>query len=202
MYKVGLTGGIGSGKSTVLKWLIEKGVYYIDADVISRKVVEPGSELLKQIAREFGEDKIQADGSLDRVALGKLIFHSNTEREKLDRMMHVAIWERIDRQVSFMEMQGVRAMVFDVPLLYETNWHAHMNEVWVVDAPFRTRIERIVARDTVSPKEAIARMNSQIPMEEKIELADEVIHNDGSLEALRENLEALWQRKGYLFRKA
>ncbi|WP_414046112.1 dephospho-CoA kinase [Macrococcus equi] len=192
MTVIGLTGGIASGKSTVAKYLSDQGFVIIDADIASRKAVEVGTEGLAQIKKAFGDQVIRLDGSLDRKALGNIIFNDSSEREKLNKIVHPRVRDIMENEKQNALMQG-KIVVMDIPLLYENHLEYTVDEVWLVYIPLNIQIERLMLRNNLSQKEAQARIASQMSLEEKKEKADKVIDNSGSIDALHEQLRCLIQ---------
>lgn len=176
-YKLGLTGGIASGKSTVAALFEQAGYPVIDADVIARQIVEPNSLALKKIALRFGRDMIQADGTLNRKALGAKVFGHPQALADLNAIEHpyirVALTKALDKAVA----SGVDLVVGVIPLMYETQWEAYFDGVAVVNITPKLQLERLVARDGLTVDEANARIDSQMPLAEKVAKADFVIDN-------------------------
>ena len=200
MKTIGLTGGIGTGKSTVSRYLKTKGYQIIDADLIAREVVEPGQPALVRLTEEFGREILLEDGSLDRRKLAQLAFSSPEGKEALDRITHGAIFQRIDElqeqyETEFSSQEG--AVIFlDVPLLFETGLDRKADLVWVVDVPDELRVQRVVLRDGLTEEEIWARIKNQMSREEKLAKADYVLDNSGTLEALYEQVDALLHQAG------
>lgn len=195
MYLIGLTGGIASGKSVVGKRLAELGAVLIDADVLAREVVEPGTEGLAQIATEFGPSVIAADGSLDRPALGAIIFADADKRAALNAITHPAVWRRAVELIDAAKAIDPRAVVvYDVPLLVEASADRPMtfDLIVVVQAEAQTRISRMVELRGMSREEATHRLNSQATDAERLAIADVVIDSNGSLERTLEQADELW----------
>lgn len=181
MYKVGLTGGIASGKSTVSGFLREMGAIIIDADEVARQIVEPGQPALQEIAEEFGPEVILPDGHLDRARLGDIVFRDPAQRLKLNAITHPR-WQEMFK-IRMMELPaGVQAVFWDVPLLFETGTDKAVDQVWLVWVDEKTQIERLMARNNYTEEEALMRIRSQMPMEEKKERADLLIDNRGPME--------------------
>ncbi|WP_326691213.1 MULTISPECIES: dephospho-CoA kinase [unclassified Streptomyces] len=192
MVKVGLTGGIGAGKSEVSRLLGEYGAVVIDADVISREVVAPGTPGLAAIVAEFGEDMLAPDGTLDRPRLGSLVF-SDTERlAALNAIVHPLVGQRSAELERAAGEAGV--VVHDVPLLVENGLAPLYDEVIVVDASPQTRLDRLVRLRGMDEGEARARMAAQATREERLAVADVVIDNDGPLEELEPQVREAWKR--------
>ncbi len=195
MLRVGLTGGIGSGKSEVSRRLAAHGAVIIDADVAARQVVVPGSPGLARIARAFGDDVLRPDGSLDRVRLGEIVFADTALRDKLNAIVHPLVrqWmlaaERTAVQAG--EPPGP-ILVHDVPLLAESRGQGGFNLVIVVDVPPEQQVERLVGQRGMTPGQASARMAAQASREQRLELADIVIDNSGALADLDRRVEEVW----------
>ena len=185
----GLTGGTGSGKSTVAEYLKEFGCTVVDADIIARSVTEKGSEVLKKLSDEFGQDIIDENGELIRKKLGSIVFQDSEKLEKLNEIMRSSLDEKFEkalRQASEERLYG--KVFFDAPTLFESKREHFVDRIWVVIADRNTRIERIMKRDGLSREEVEKRMQNQLPDDVKAARADVVIYNDGSLEELREKV--------------
>ncbi|GAA2629267.1 dephospho-CoA kinase [Streptomyces axinellae] len=194
MVKVGLTGGIGAGKSEVSRLLGEYGAVIIDADVIAREVVAPGTPGLAAIVAEFGPDVLAPDGTLDRPRLGSLVF-SDTERlAALNAIVHPLVGQRSAELERAAGEDSV--VVHDVPLLVENGLAPLYDEVIVVDADPRTQLDRLVRLRGMDEGEARARMAAQAGREERLAVADVVIDNDGPLEELEPQVREVWKRLG------
>lgn len=196
MFLIGLTGGIASGKSTVAARLAEHGAVRVDADVIAREVVEPGTEGLAAIEREFGASVISADGTLNRPALGAIIFADEERRATLNAITHPAVWRRAKELFAAAEAANPSAVVvYDVPLLVEAkaNRPIQFDLVVVVDASRETRLSRLVELRGLSPEEAAQRLNSQASDAERLAIADVVIDSNGSLEQTIRQTDELWE---------
>lgn len=191
--RIGLTGGIAAGKSLVSSTLMELGAEVLDADAISREVVQPGTPGLKSIIDEFGSGVVNADGTLNRAALGSIVFGSPALLERLNDILHPAIKEEMLCRARYIEQERPRGMVvFDVPLLIECGWQDVADEVWLVTAPLEERLRRIALRDGLGREQAIKRIQAQMPDEEKAKYADVIINNSGSMDELRELVAGLY----------
>jgi dephospho-CoA kinase len=188
----GLTGGISSGKSTVSRMLRELGAHVLDADVIARHVVEPGTPGLAEIAARF-PGVIGSDGRLDRAKLGARVFADATERAALNAITHPRVREEFVRQVAALEAQGVERILYDVPLLFETGLHAGMDGVVVVWVPRDVQKARLMARDGLAEDAAEARLAAQLPLDAKRQHATWLVDNSGGLEATRAQVERIWR---------
>ncbi|WP_414049925.1 dephospho-CoA kinase [Macrococcus animalis] len=190
MKVIGLTGGIASGKSTVANFLKEKGYVIVDADIASRKAVEIGSAGLAEIRTVFGDEVIQEDGTLNRKALGEIIFNDPLERQKLNDILHPRVRDIMEAEKAIGLAQG-KTVVMDIPLLFENKLEHTVDEVWVVYVPEMIQIERLMSRNTLTLEEATSRVSSQLSIESKKQKADKVIDNSGTLEDLFQQLEQL-----------
>lgn len=181
----GLTGGIACGKSTVSRYFAEVGVPVVDADLVAREVVAPGTVGLRRLTETFGDDILQADGTLDRVKLGAKIFMDGTQRFKLNAIMHPLIGARSAELMQQYIAAGADLVCYDAPTLIEAGVHERFRPLVVVVMPIELQLRRLMERDGFNEAEAKARVTAQMPMTEKAELADFVIENTGSLEDLR-----------------
>lgn len=188
---MGLTGGIASGKSEVSRRLAELGAVLIDADLLAREAVEPGSEGLAEVVREFGPGVLQDDGALDRAALGAKVFADPERRGQLNAIVHPRVRARAAELMAAASDDAV--VVQDIPLLVETGQAGSFDVVVVVDAPDDVRIRRLAERNGMTREEATARMAAQATREERLAAADHVIENSGSLDELRAAVDRLWQ---------
>ena len=194
---VALTGGIASGKSVVAARLAELGAVVIDADRVAREVVEPGQPALARIAEQFGPEMIASDGSLDRSALGALIFQDPEARQRLNEITHPAVRQRSHELFTAAEAADPDAVVvYDVPLLIDGH-ESRVDEfdlIVVVHADPQTRLQRLVELRGHSHDEALHRINSQATDAERLAVADLVIDSDGTLDETLEQVDALWQK--------
>ncbi|MGY2128108.1 dephospho-CoA kinase [Blastococcus sp. SYSU DS0617] len=192
MLRIGLTGGIGSGKSTVAGLLAERGAVVVDADRIAREVVAPGTPGLAAIVDAFGTSVLSADGSLDRPALASVVFTDPEARARLDAIVHPLVRERSVQLIAAASPDAV--LVNDVPLLVETGQAGTYDLVLVVEADLETRLARLVERGTTR-EDARARIAAQATDEERRAVADVVLDNSGNLEQLVEQVDRFWQER-------
>lgn len=190
MHRIGLTGGIGSGKSTVAALLADRGAVVIDADAIAREIVEPGRPALDMLAREFGEGILRPDGTLDRGALAAAAFRDERGTERLNAIMHPLIREESRRRLE--EATEAALVVYDMPLLFETGQQDLVDTVVVVDVPEETQVERAVGQRGLEEGDVRRRMQAQVSRAERLAGADHVIDNSGGLESTRQQVQELW----------
>ncbi|WP_226528552.1 dephospho-CoA kinase [Metabacillus niabensis] len=191
---IGLTGGIASGKSTVSNKIKKLGITVVDADEISRDVVEIGKPAYNQIVNVFGVDILQHDQTLDRGKLGALIFSDPKRREQLNKIVHPEVRKEMLRQVEKERKQGSRAVVLDIPLLFESKLTYMVDKTLLVYVDEQTQLERLMQRNGYTEAEAKLRIQSQLPLKDKRKLADEIIDNNGSLENTQTQLEAVLKK--------
>jgi len=191
--RVGLTGNVGAGKSTVVSLLASWGATVIDADVLAREVVEPGGTALAEIRSVWGDTVVDESGQLDRAAMRRIVFADDAAREKLESILHPAIRSRFRDLVAEAEMAGDRVVIGVVPLLYEKNMAEEFDLVLLVDAPTELRIERLVAKRGLSIEEARAVAAAQMPAEVKRSRADLIIDNDSDLTVLERRAWETWK---------
>jgi len=195
MKVIGLTGGIASGKSTVSGILKSLGALIIDADKVAREVVEPGQRALKEIVKEFGRDVLKEDGTLDRKLLGKIVFSQKSSLEKLNKITHPEICRIIKERID----DAKRAQLYDVvivdaAILLESGMDKLVDEVWLVYVDRAIQMKRLMERDNITKSEAEDRINSQMPIEEKLKRSHRVIDNRGHIEETKAQVMRLWDR--------
>jgi dephospho-CoA kinase len=196
MKMIGLTGGIGSGKSAVGEYLCEKGYAVIDADALAREVVAVGSEGLSAVVLRFGKGVLLPDGSLDRKGLAERVFSNAEERAALNDMLHGRIASAMKERVARCRAAGEKVVFLSVPLLIETGLHSAADAVWLVDADEEERVRRVVLRDGLRPEEVRVRIAAQMPSSEKRRYASDTIDNAGTLSDLRLAVDALLEKYG------
>ncbi|MEV6207810.1 dephospho-CoA kinase [Kitasatospora sp. NPDC051914] len=194
MLRIGLTGGIGAGKSEVSRQLAALGAVIVDSDLIAREVVAPGTDGLRAVAAEFGPGVLQADGSLDRPALGRLVFGAPDRLAALNAIVHPLVRARSAELEAAAGPGDI--VVHDVPLLAENGLAPLYEKVVVVDVPDDVRLERLVRLRGMAEDEAKARMAAQATREERLAVADIVIDNSGSLDALTTRVHEVWEQLG------
>lgn len=195
MFCIGLTGGIGTGKSTVSAYLARLGYRIIDADKISHQVTAPGSPLLPRIEEAFGSCVMTEKGELDRQAMAALVFADPEKKALLESIVTAEVKHIIEARKQELKAAGEKGLVFfDIPLLFEYGCEGLCDAVWTVSAEEEVRIRRVMARDGAVREHVLARIASQMPQEEKESLADEVIDNSGDLAGLYDQIDALLER--------
>ena len=191
MKKVGLTGGIGSGKSTVARMLADEGFPVVDADQIAREIMEPGSPVLADVADVFGADLIDDTGALNRGELARRAFASKEQTAKLNAVTHPAIRAESNRRFDAAEAAGERAVIYDMPLLVDLGLNKEMDLTVVVDVDVDERVRRLVAKRGLAERDARARIAQQVDDATRLAAADVVIDNNGPQEALAPQVEKL-----------
>lgn len=191
-FSVALTGGIASGKTTVANLLAEHGALLIDSDQLAREVVEPGTPGLAQVVTRFGEQVLTQAGSLDRQALGDIVFADAAARADLNAIIHPLVRRR--RAELIAQAAADQIVVSVIPLLVETGLVDQFDAVVVVDVPSQTQVARLVRRNDISPEQAQARLNAQASRAERLAAADWVVTNSGSRAELEAQVERLWSQ--------
>ena len=193
MFIVGLTGGIASGKSTVARRLVDHGAVHVDADALSREVVEPSTPGLAAVATEFGASVLAADGSLDRAALGAIVFADADARGRLEAIIHPRVHARTAELITAAEAADPAAVVvYDVPLLVEARRELQFDLIVVCEAPADVRIDRLLTHRDMPRAEAERRISAQASDEERRAVADVIIDTSGSLQHTLDQVDALW----------
>lgn len=194
---IGLTGGIGSGKSTVAALLRERGLEVIDADAMARLAVSPGSETLRKIVQVFGPDILSADGTLNRRELGDQVFKDSKLLLALEQIVHPRVQELTQTKRAELVARGVSMAFYDVPLLYEKKMEGQFDSVVVVSSGEEQQIERVMIRSAVSREEVVRRIAAQMRLSEKVKKAQFVIHNDRDMSHLRAQVDELLKKLNY-----
>ena len=195
MQLIGLTGGIATGKSTVSAMLKKAGAIIIDADRIARAVVKKGLPAHREIVAQFGTEVLLPDGEINRTLLGDIIFKDHLKKQLLNSIVHPHVKKEVNRQIKQIEKKHRQAVVIlDIPLLIEAGMHVDLSEIIVVYAPQDAQIKRLMQRDHISEADALARVKSQMPIEEKKQQATLVIDNSGSIDYTREQTLDMFRR--------
>lgn len=194
MKVIGLTGGIASGKSTASAYLRELGAAIVDADAISRASTRRGGAAFEAVCAAFG-DILGADGEIDRRKLGGIVFADEDARRKLNSIVHPAVMAESRAQIENARASGVKMCILDVPLLFETGMEKLCDETWLIYVPREEQIRRMAERDGLDAAAAAARIDSQMPLEEKLKRANVAIDSSGTIEQTREKLHRLWEER-------
>ncbi len=195
MKTIGLTGGIGSGKSTVSQILAGLGAWVIDADKVGHEIYLPGKAAWQQVTAAFGRDILAADQTIDRKKLGAIVFGSEEARKKLNAIVHPLMFKEIERRIKEKRAEGViQPIVVEAAVLIEANWLPLVDEVWVVVAGRSAVIERVAAQRGLSAHDTEARIVSQLADAERLKHASVVIPNDGALEDLQKRVSEAWSQ--------
>lgn len=202
MYRIGLTGGVGSGKSTVSSYMHELGIPVIDGDKLAREAVIPGSLAMNRLREVFGPHIFLPDGSLDRLKVGEIVFNDEEKRQKLNGIIHPYIWYRTREELIRAQGNGFPVVVLDMPLLLEISWQLRVEEVWLVEVPLEVQISRVISRDGFTREQVMERIRKQMPTTNKMNYADVIIDNSRSVEDTRRQVrEALKHVPGFQFPK-
>ena len=193
---IGLTGGIATGKSTVSQMLVARGAALIDADVVARRIMEPGHPVLAKVVERFGETVLLADGQLNRKRLGEIVFSDPVERKALEDITHPAIRREMKAELEALERENSeRLVVADIPLLYESGLENLYEEIMVVYVPRSLQLERLMQRDALTVQEAELRLAAQMDIEEKRRRADILIDNSRSYEETESQIDDFWRSR-------
>jgi dephospho-CoA kinase len=198
---VGLTGGIASGKSTVSSMLKEMGITVIDADIESRLAVQNGEPAYTQIVRTFGEDILLPDGGIDRQKLGSIIFHNEQKRQLLNQIVHPDVRRRMTEKKEAAIKKAEKIVILDIPLLFESKLTNMVDKTVLVYIDQNIQLTRLMERNNLSKEEAEARISSQMPLSEKLGLADKVINNNGSLDETKRQLDEILASWGVILKR-
>ena len=194
MLIVGLTGGVASGKTAVSRVLREEGAYIIDADQIARELVQPHKPAWNELVRAFGKEILQEDGSIHRRKLADKVFTDPEQKKALNQILHPRIKEEMDRRTKEIGQKDPEAIVvIDAPLLVELGVYRKVDQLIVITSTQMQQMERLKERDGRSPEEALRLFSSQMPVEEKVKLADFVIRNEGSLEETKKRAKEVFK---------
>jgi dephospho-CoA kinase len=185
---IGLTGGIATGKSTASHILNDQGIPIIDADLIAREVVMPGKEAYEKIVAFFGKKILLEDNTLNRAKLGEIIFNDAEKRARLNEIVHPAVRQEMKNQAENHLNTGNKMVIMDIPLLFESKLTHMVDETWLIYATPEIQLKRLMERNGYTEEQALSRIHSQMPIDDKKELADVVISNNGSKLELEENL--------------
>jgi dephospho-CoA kinase len=192
---IGLTGGVGMGKTTVSKYLQQvHHLPVLDADLYAREAVEPGSQVLAKIVERYGAGVLLPTAELDRARLGEIVFNSASERQWLEQQIHPYVRDRLEAELRSLAAQGYTTAVLVIPLLFEARMTDLITEIWVVRSANEQQVERLQRRDQLNLEQIRARINSQMPIEKKVEQANVVLDNSSTLEALFQQVDQALHR--------
>lgn len=195
MLNIGLTGGIGSGKSTVARFLEGRGAVHLDIDRLAHELEEPGGPVWKEIVASFGTDILAANRTIDRDKLGEVVFPNPEKRELLNRIVHPAVYRAWKDRVRGIGKSREDAIVIsDIPLLIEVGWEKDVDLVLLVHIPPDEQVRRIMKRNGITRREALERLHSQMPIDDKLRYAQIVIHNEGTMAETQRQIDLLWPR--------
>jgi len=192
---IGLTGGIGSGKSTVSQFLAEMGAVVINADEVAHEALQSDIELQQEIVADFGDQILTTEGRIDRQRLGEIVFTNPDALARLNRMMHPRLYEMVRSQLENYRQQKAKVVILEAPLLIEAGWASLVDEIWVTVASQATVLKRLQQQVGLSAKQALARIGAQMPAKERVKHADVVIDTDCSLDELKARVAQLWSEK-------
>lgn len=195
MLVIGLTGGIGTGKTEVSRLLERLGATVINADQVGHEAYTPHSEAWQEVVKAFGEDVLQQDGEIDRRKLGGIVFADPEQMATLNGIMHPRMAAIVSEKLGVLENQGTNVAVVEAAVLFEAGWDALVGEVWTTESPEEKVVERLQQRNGFAPEEIRKRIASQMPSEERARRANEVILNDGELEDLDTAVREVWKRR-------
>ena len=193
MIVIGLTGGIGSGKSTVSQLLVDLGAYVLDADKVGHQAYEPNTRTWREVLDTFGEDLAQENGEIDRRKLGGIVFGDPSAMKKLTDIMWPRIYDMVGERIEEQSKLGTKMMVVEAAVLIEAKWTPLVDQVWVTVSSEESVIRRLRERNGMTEEQTRSRMSSQMSSEERIKHADVVIHNDSGLDELKAAVEEQWQ---------
>jgi len=191
---IGITGGLGTGKSTVAGILKDMTAPVIDADAVTHQLLQPGTCVYDRVVSRFSPDIVDEEGLIDRKKLANIVFSHEEARRDLERIVHPAVIEQMEQEIQMFACRGQDLAVLDVPLLLEVGLDELCDEVWVVWCTPQQQLARVMRRDDLDCQKIKRRMTAQMPMQEKVKLADRVVDNSGSLCELRDEVFCLWRR--------
>jgi len=194
VFTIGLTGGIGSGKSTVAQWFDKKHIPVLDADKTVHRLLQDDPTISLKLVHEFGSEILSENGQINRSKLGSRVFQDEDARKRLERIVHPRVVECMNDEREVLREQGAEVCVFDVPLLFEAGLEHLVDEIWVVWVPRDLQVLRVLARDKLSIGEVKARIASQESLDDKCKRADVIIDNSGNKFETERQLEEAWQR--------
>ncbi len=195
MLVIGLTGGIGTGKSEVTRMLEALGAAVINADQVGHEAYRPDSESWKEVVKTFGEQILRPDRDIDRQKLGAIVFADSDQLSKLNQIMHPRMARIVSDQLESLRGQGTIVVVVEAALLFEAGWDSPVDEVWATDSPVETVIERLQARNGMSAEEVLKRIDSQMDRTERLARSQVVLDNSGSVTSLESAVSSIWESR-------
>lgn len=194
MKVIGITGGIGSGKSTVTQYLAELGAVIIDADKVGWKVYKPDTEGWHDVVSEFGKQVVDENGEINRKKLGEIVFNNPASMERLNQIMHPRMYKMMEEKIDEYRQQGVDVVVLEAAVLIEANWTPLVDELWVTMASEKAVLERLKKQRGLAEEQVLSRIRSQLSNEERTNRANEIILNDGDLDDMKKSVKKLWTK--------
>jgi dephospho-CoA kinase len=191
---IGLTGGIGSGKSTVSQLLAELGAVIIDADKVGHEAFKPNTRAWHEVVSAFGKQIVTPSGEIDRRKLGVIVFSDPVSLSRLNQIMHPVMYDMMKARIEEYRQQGADVVVLEAAILIEANWQSLVDEVWVTVTSESTVLERLKKERGMGEEQTLARIRSQLSTDERIKYADVVIKNDGNLDLVKAKVKELWER--------
>ena len=195
MLKIGLTGGIGTGKSSVTEAFQSRGAAVINADLLGHDAYLPGTIGFEEVVTEFGQDIVGSDGQIDRKKLGPIVFSDSSKMDRLNEIMHPLIRDLIEERLVTLESNQNKVAVVEAAILIEAGWKSLFDEIWVVISDPEEVINRLGVRNGLSREDAVKRIDSQMSNDERIEHGDVVVENTGSMEDLQTRVNSLWAKR-------
>ena len=194
MKVIGLTGGIGSGKSTVSQLLAELGAVILDADKVGHEAFKPNTEAWREVVAAFGRQIVTPSGEIDRKKLGEIVFGHPESLSRLNQIMHPRMYDMVKAQIEDYRRQGVDVVVLEAAILIEANWTSLVDEVWVTVVPEGKVLERLKQQRGLEEEQTLARIRNQLSSEERVKHANVIINNDGDLDEVKAKVKELWER--------
>ena len=192
MLVIGLTGGIGTGKSEAARHMVELGAELIDADVVGHEAYKPNTEAWQRVVEAFGEGILTPNGEIDRRSLGAIVFSDPEQLSRLNGIMHPLMARMVQEKIEGFSEQGAQVVIVEAALLFEAGWNSLVEEVWVTDAPEVSVVGRLVQRNGMSEEEAHKRVSAQMSRTERLSRADIVIDNSADVEGMQRAIDELW----------
>ena len=195
MLVIGLTGGIGTGKSEVAQLLRALGARIVDADLVGHEAYKPNTESWREVVKAFGEDVLQPNGEIDRRKLSAIVFSDSQQLARLNGIMHPRMARMVAEELDRLRGQSVSVAVVEAALLFEAGWDALVDEVWVTDSPVESVIERLQARNGFSAQEVLKRVDSQMDRSERLAMAQVVVDNSADVDELERTVTGIWNSR-------